>query len=145
MGEAKRRKAKLGDLYGTPEGSNRPLIVYQGGTQREFDEHILTTIKAALIKGDPVLLVGDERCYSVAAAAGLPWLHNMDDPTNPPRSYAWNPGLFVEGRGPMLQPEKVDNEAHLILGHGSTKYLQEQTNMVHFFIPGSANTEQVHS
>ena len=36
MGQAKRRKQQLGDLYGTPEGSNRPAITFRWMTADEI-------------------------------------------------------------------------------------------------------------
>lgn len=41
MGQARRRRQQLGDLYGTPEGSNRPAsalaqLLPQGGRQRNL-------------------------------------------------------------------------------------------------------------
>lgn len=54
MGQAKRRRQQLGDLYGTPEGSNRPLVVYQGFDQDELDKKAIASIANALRRGQTI-------------------------------------------------------------------------------------------
>jgi hypothetical protein len=121
MGQAKRRKAALGNAYGTPEGSNRPLIVYQGFVQTELDSKALPQIQAALAKGQHVTLVGTQAARPLAEAANLPWLHELPKGDPIPESLAWDIELAANG-GPML-PNRL-NGGLLILGAGSGQWLE---------------------
>lgn len=67
MGQAKQRKQKLGDLYGTKQGSNsKPLISFRWMTNQEIDGEI---------NGFRIRLP-DERLHYLAAeqADKLAWL-----------------------------------------------------------------------
>jgi hypothetical protein len=122
MGQAKRRKAALGDAYGAPEGSNRSLIVYEGFVQRELDLEALQQIQAALAKGQHVTLVGTQAARPLAEAAKLPWLHELPKDNPIPESLAWDIELAANG-GPMLQSNRL-NGGLLILGAGSGQWLE---------------------
>ena len=123
MGQAKRRKAALGNAYGTPEGSNRSLIVYEGFIQRELDLKALQQIQAALAKGQHVTLVGTQAARPLAEAANLPWLHELPKGDPIPESLAWDIELAANG-GPMLQSDRSDGGL-LILGAGSSQWLEQ--------------------
>ena len=63
MGQAKQRKQKLGDLYGTKQGSNaKPVISFRWMTSQEIN--------------DTGIRLGDERLHYLAAeqADNLAWL-----------------------------------------------------------------------
>jgi hypothetical protein len=122
MGQAKRRKAALGDAYGTPEGSNRSLIVYKGFVQTELDSKALSQIQAALAKGQHVTLVGTQAARPLAEAANLPWLHELPKGDPIPESLAWDIELAANG-GPMIQSNGL-NGGLLILGAGSGQWLE---------------------
>ena len=102
MGQAKQRRKKLGALYGTPEGSNRKLIAYQGFDQAELDRRALIRIQGALAQGLPVLLIGTKGARPLAQAAGLPWVHELPAGQDLPKAVAWDPQIAENG-GPMLQ------------------------------------------
>ncbi len=122
MGQAKQRRKKLGALYGTPEGSNRKLIAFQGSDQSELDLKALTRIKKALAKGLPVLLIGTEAARPLAAAAGLPWVHELPKEQDLPKAVAWDP-LIAENGGPML-PQGYFDGGLLCFGAGYGEWLQ---------------------
>ena len=124
MGQAKRRKAALGNAYGTPEGSNRSLIVYQGFVQTELDSKALPQIQAALAKGQRVTLVGTQSARPLAEAANLPWLHELPKGDPIPESLAWDIELAANG-GPMLLQSDRSDGGLLILGAGSSQWLEQ--------------------
>lgn len=70
MGQAKRRRAVLGDLYGTGEGSNAPSpLQLREMDPREIEGAGLTDLAADLITDSSVLLMavaGPEQCFVVA-------------------------------------------------------------------------------
>ena len=122
MGQAKQRRKILGPLYGTPEGSNRNTIVLQGRDQSELDRKALPRIKKALAKGLPVLLIGTEAARPLAAAAELPWVHELPKEQDLPKAVAWDP-LIAENGGPML-PEGHFDGGLVFLGAGYGEWLQ---------------------
>lgn len=122
MGQAKRRKQQLGDLYGTPEGSNRPLVVYQGFSQNELDKKAMTTIAKAQRRGQAVCLIGTKASRPLAAAAGLPWLHEITEGQELPKSFAWDPEIAENG-GPLV-PAGHFNGGVTVLGAGFGQYLE---------------------
>jgi hypothetical protein len=121
MGEAKRRRQALGSLYGTPEGSNRPLIAYKGFDQPELDRMALTRIRSALAAGQSVVLIGTEAARPLALAAGIPWLHEIPDGEPIPESVAWDP-VIAEAGGPLL-PSHHSEWALCVMGAGSTQWM----------------------
>jgi hypothetical protein len=121
MGQAKRRKQQLGALYGPPEGSNRRLIAYQSNDQAELDRKGLREIQATMAKGEPVTLIGTEAARPLAAAAGLPWLHELPQGEPVPQWLAWDPQI-AEGGGPLL-PSGHGRGGTVILGAGAAQWL----------------------
>lgn len=124
MGEAKRRKAVLGDAYGTPEGSNRPLVVCTGFNQSELDKKALQMICVAQAKGQPVTLIGTEAARALAEAAGLPWLHEIPAGEPVPESFAWDP-VAAENGGPLMQKSDSDSNRVVVLGAGTSQWLED--------------------
>ena len=122
MGQSKRRREQLGALYGTPQGSNRDLIVYQGFDQEELDQEGLKCIQAVMAKGESVILIGTEAARPLAAAAGLPWLHELPAEEPVPRSLAWDPAI-AEAGGPLLPPGH-GSSGTLVMGAGSAQWLK---------------------
>jgi len=120
MGQAKRRKQQLGDLYGTPEGSNRELIFYKGFDQPTLDQMALKHIKAAISAGQRVILMGTKAARPLAAAAGLTWLHDRSDCLEP-YSFAWDPEI-AEAGGPLI-PEYAHEGSLVIVGAGADEWL----------------------
>jgi hypothetical protein len=121
MGQAKRRKQQLGALYGTPEGSNRRLIAYQGFDQGELDQQALKRIQAAMAQGEAVTLIGTEAARPLATAAGLPWLHELPEGEPVPQSVAWDP-VIAEAGGPLLPPGHGTGGT-VVMGAGSAQWL----------------------
>jgi hypothetical protein len=121
MGQAKRRKQQLGDLYGTPEGSNRPLVVLQGFDQDELDKKAMAGITIAQSMGQAVCLIGTEASRPLAAAAGLPWLHEIAEGQELPRSFAWDPEIAENG-GPLIPSGHFDGGL-IALGAGVCQWL----------------------
>lgn len=121
MGQAQRRKQQLGDLYGTPEGSNRPLNAYQGFDQAELDQKALQQIRAALASARPIVLIGTKAACPLAAAAGLPWLHELPDGQAVPKAVAWDPEI-AEAGGPLLPPDHSAGGV-VVMGAGSSEWL----------------------
>jgi hypothetical protein len=121
MGQAKRRKQQLGGLYGTPEGSNNPFVVYQGYDQNELDKKAAASIANAQRRGQAVCLIGTEASRPLAAAAGLPWLHEIAEGQELPRSFAWDPEIAENG-GPLI-PGGHFNGGVTVLGAGFGQYL----------------------
>ena len=120
MGQARRRKQQLGDMYGTPEGSNHKFIVYKGFDQPTCDQMVLKRIKAAISAGQRVILVGTKAARPLAAAAGLSWLHERPDLFEP-YSFAWDPEIAEKG-GPLI-PAHTHEGSVLILGDGCSQWL----------------------
>lgn len=127
MGEAKRRRQQLGDLYGTPEGSNRRLIAYQGFDQTELDQKALARIRTAQAAGQRVLLMGTEAARPLAQAAGLPWLHEIPAGDPIPPSLAWDPQI-AEAGGPMPPPGQSDGGI-MVVGAGAAQWLAAVTGV----------------
>jgi hypothetical protein len=121
MGQAKQRKQQLGDLYGTPEGSNRKFVAYQGFDQQELDRKSLRRIQAAMAAGEPVTLIGTEAARPLAQAAGLPWLHELPQGEPIPQSLAWDPQIAEDG-GPLLPPGHGAGGV-AILGAGAARWM----------------------
>lgn len=121
MGQAKRRRQQLGALYGTPEGSNRPLIAYQGFDQAELDQKALVRIRTAQAAGQPVTLIGTEAARPLAEAAGLPWLHEIPAGDPIPQSLAWDPQI-AEAGGPLL-PSGHGAGGIAVLGAGASQWM----------------------
>lgn len=121
MGQAKRRKQQLGPLYGTPEGSNRRLIAYQGFEQGELDQKALKRIQAAIAAGQPVTLIGTEAARPLAAAAGLPWLHELPEGEPLPQWLAWDPQIAEAGG--QLVPAGHGHDGIVVLGPGSGRWM----------------------
>jgi hypothetical protein len=134
MGQAKRRKEALGFKYGTPEGSNRPLVAYQGFTQSQLDRKALRKIANAKSQGIPVLLIGTHKASPLAEAAGLPWIHELQEGVEVPRWAAWNPQICEEG-GPSCPSECFDG-ALLILGAGFFDYVSSALGDLMPLVPG---------
>lgn len=122
MGEAKRRKQKIGELYGTPEGSNRPLIAYIGTDQGELDQKALGQIRSGQAAGQPVTLIGTEAARPLAKAAGLPWLHEIPAGAPIPLSLAWDPRIAELG-GPML-PVNHGAGGLAVLAAGASEWIE---------------------
>jgi hypothetical protein len=120
MGQARRRKQQLGDLYGTPKGSNRELISYKGFDQPTLDQMALKRIKAAISAGQRVILMGTKAARPLAAAAGLTWLHERSDCLEP-YSFAWDPEI-AEAGGPLI-PEYAHEGSLVIVGAGADEWL----------------------
>ena len=125
MGEARRRKRQLGELYGTPEGSNRGLVAYQGFSQEDLDQKSLAKIQAAKAAGQKVVLMATSSALPLAKAAGLPWLHELGEGQPIPRAIAYNPEIAEMG-GPILDPSACKG-AVLIFGAGVMEWLQKGT------------------
>jgi len=123
MGQAKRRKQQLGDLYGTPQGSNRQLIAYEGFEQEQLDQKALTQIQAALSAGQPVVLIGTASARPLATAAGLPWLHELPTGEPVPNAVAWDPAIAEEG-GPLLPVGQFDGGL-TVFSDGFTQWLEQ--------------------
>jgi hypothetical protein len=122
MGQAKRRKQKLGALYGTPEGSNQPLILYRGFNQQDCDRKALGRIQSAMAAGIPVILMGTADARPLAAAAGLPWLHEILSGEPIPNALAWDPTI-AEAGGPLLPPGHGQGGL-FVMGAGSGEWLK---------------------
>ena len=116
MGQAKRRKQQLGHLYGTTKGSNSQTV------QSRLDQVTLKHIQAQMTEGCHVVLIGTESARPLAAAAGLPWLHELPEGDPVPKSVAWDPAI-AEAGGPLLPPHASD-DGLLILGGGCFKWLE---------------------
>lgn len=127
MGQAKRRKQQLRDLYGTPEGSNRSLLAYQGSDQTDLDQKALKSIRDALSAGQPVTLIGTAAARPLAAAAGLPWLHELPDGEAIPKAVAWDPEVADAG-GPLLPPDHSTGGV-VVLGAGTSKWLTQSAGL----------------
>ena len=127
MGQAKRRKQQLGDLYGTPKGSNRSLLAYQGFDQTDLDQKALKHIRSALSAGQPVTLIGTAAARPLAAAAGLPWLHELTDGEAIPKAVAWDPEVADAG-GPLLP---LDHSAGglVLFGAGTSEWLTRSAGL----------------
>lgn len=122
MGQAKRRKEQLGDLYGAPK-DNFSLPAYSTSKQRKLDEKGLQMIRSALKTGQPVLLVGTAASRPLAKAAGLPWLHELPLGTSIPNSLAWDLEIAEQG-GPVLPSGHTTPDTLLILGAGTAKWIK---------------------
>lgn len=120
MGQAKRRKQQLGDMYGTPEGSNHKFITYKGFDQATCDQMTLKTIKAAISAGQRVILMGTKADRPLATAAGLTWLHERPDCLEP-YSFAWDLEIAENG-GPSAPPFTHEGSL-LIVGVGVSEWL----------------------
>ena len=120
MGQARRRKQQLGGMYGTTEGSNHGLIFCKGFDQPTRDQMTLKRIKAAISAGQRVILWGTKAARPMAAAAGLTWLHDRSD-LSEPYSFAWDPEIAEKG-GP-LPPAHTYKGSVLILGAGYIEWL----------------------
>lgn len=120
MGQAKRRKQQLGNLYGTPEGSNYKLITYKGFDQATCDQMTLKTIKAAISAGQRVILMGTKADRPLATAAGLIWLHERSDCLEP-YSFAWD--LEIAEKGGPLIPSYAYEGSLVIVGAGASEWL----------------------
>jgi hypothetical protein len=120
MGQAKRRKQQLGNLYGTPEGLNHKLIAYKGFEQATCDQMTLKTIKAAISAGQRVILMGTKADRPLATAAGLTWLHERPDCLEP-YSFAWDLEIAENG-GPSVPPY-THKGSLLIVGAGASEWL----------------------
>lgn len=120
MGQARQRKQQLGDMYGTPEGSNHGLIFYKGFDQPTCDQIVLKRIKAAISAGQRVILMGTKAARPLAAAAGLTWLHERSDFLDP-HSFAWDPEIAEKG-GPLIPAHTYEGSV-LILGAGCSQWL----------------------
>ena len=123
MGQAKQRREKLGALYGTPEGSNRKLIAYQGFDQADLDRRALIRIQSALAQGLPVLLIGTKDARPMAQAAGLPWVHELPTGQDLPKAVAWDPQIADNG-GPLL-PHGHFNGGVAVFGAGSVEWMEK--------------------
>jgi hypothetical protein len=123
MGEARRRKRQLGELYGTPEGSNRGLVAYQGFSQEELDQKALARIKAAKAAGQKVVLMAASAANPLAQAAGLPWLHELGEGEPIPSAIAYSLEAAEVG-GPIIDPVACEG-AVLIIGAGVSEWLRE--------------------
>ncbi len=121
MGQAKRRRERLGPLYGTKDESNHPLVCYQGFEQSELDQRALRRIKKAKNMGRPVVLFGTKDARALAAAADLPWLHELPEGAPLPRWYAWDPEI-AEAGGPMPDPTAHPGGL-LVMGAGSGNWM----------------------
>lgn len=126
MGQAKRRRQQLGDLYGTPEGSNRP----------PFDPEALRRIEQVLADGQRLLLVGSDQAQALAAAAGLPWLHRLPEGEPLPQGVAWDLQLAMEG-GPVLTPDQSASMAGcvVVLGPGSSRAITGTDSPLRHHLP----------
>ena len=122
MGQAKRRKEQLGDLYGAPKGDSS-FPAYSTSKQRKLDEKGLQMIRSALKAGQPVLLVGTVASRPLAKAAGLPWLHELPLNTPIPKSLAWDMEIAEQG-GPVLPSGHTTPDTLLILGAGTAKWME---------------------
>lgn len=123
MGQAKRRRQQLGPLYGTPEGSNQPRVSDKGASQSDLDQQALAKIRAAQASDVPVVLIGTAAARPLAAAAGLPWLHELPSNEPIPESLAWDPAIANAG-GPFL-PDGHAPDAITVLGPGSTEMIDQ--------------------
>lgn len=121
MGQARRRRHALGALYGTPEGSNRPLIAYQGTDQADLDQKALAQIRTAQATGQPITLIGTEAARPLAEAAGQPWLHEIPAGDPIPQSIAWDPQI-AEAGGPLL-PSGQGARGIAVLGAGASQWM----------------------
>lgn len=120
MGQAKRRKQQLGDIYGTPEGSNHRLIYYKGFDQPTCDQMTLKHIKATMSVGQRVIFMGTKADRPLAAAAGLTWLHERSDCLEP-YSFAWD--LEIAEKGGPLIPSYAYEGSLAIVGAGASEWL----------------------
>jgi hypothetical protein len=120
MGQARQRREKLGALYGTPEGSNRKLIVFRGSDQPELDKKALIRIQEALAKGLPVLLIGTKAARPLATAAKLPWVHELPKGHSLPKAVAWD--LEIAENGGPIVPLGYFDGGLTILGDGCAKW-----------------------
>jgi hypothetical protein len=120
MGQAKRRKQQLGPLYGTPKNSISQLAQYM------VEQMAIKNIKAAMAKNLPVVLIGRETSRPLAAAAGLPWLHELPENDPVPQWVAWDPAI-AEAGGPLLFPP-VSDDRLLVLGFGMSEWLSRRSD-----------------
>jgi hypothetical protein len=119
MGQAKRRRERLGLLYPTVDLSDHPFVCYEGLEQSELDKEALQEIKKAKAIGRSLVLVGTKDARALAAAADLPWLHELPEGAPLPRWYAWDPEI-AEAGGPMPDPTAYPGGL-LIMGAGSSR------------------------
>jgi hypothetical protein len=119
MGQAKRRKQQLGNLYGTPEGSNHKLITYKGFDQATCDQMTLKIIKAAISVGQRVILMGTKADRPLATAAGLTWLHERPDCLEP---YSFACDLEIAENGGPLAPPHTHEGSLLIIGAEASEW-----------------------
>ena len=122
MGQSKRRKQMLGDLYWTPEARNSRLVVIKGSVQAKNDAIALVRIKEAMSTGQPVTLIGSALARPLAAAAGIQWLHEMPTGEPIPNCIAWDPELAALG-GPMLPAYR--DHGIVVLGAGSAGFIED--------------------
>lgn len=123
MGQAKRRREAIGELYGTPAGSNKPLIAFKGFTQNELDQKALERIQVARSAGQPVIVWGTRAAQSLVEAAGIAWLHELRPGEPIPREVAWDPTIAELG-GPMLPPDHCTGGV-LIIGAGLSEWMTQ--------------------
>ena len=121
MGQAKRRKQQLGDLYGTPAGSKKALLVCQGASEEERLKKALVQIRAAQAAGKPVKLIGTAAACPLAEAAGLRWLHEIPASDSIPTSFAWDP-MLAESGGPLM-PEGHAVDGVVVIGARASEWL----------------------
>jgi hypothetical protein len=122
MGQSKRRKQMLGDLYWTPEARNSRLVVIKGSVQAKNDAIALVRLKEAMSTGQPVTLIGSALARPLAAAAGIQWLHELPTGEPIPSCIAWDAELAVQG-GPMLPAGHAPSL--VVLGAGSAEFLED--------------------
>jgi hypothetical protein len=121
MGESKRRKQLLGDLYWTPEARNSRLVVIKGSVQEKNDAIALVRIKEAMSTGQPVTLIGSALARPLAAAAGIQWLHEIPIWEPVPSCIAWDPELAAQG-GPMIPAYR--DHGIVVLGAGAAEFIE---------------------
>jgi hypothetical protein len=119
MGQAKRRKQQLGPLYGTTESSISQLA------QKIVEQTAIKHIKAAMAKNLPVVLIGTEASRPLAAAAELPWLHELPEKDPVPQWVAWDP-VIAEAGGPLLPPPICDDRL-VVLGIGMSEWVSRRS------------------
>ena len=120
MGEAKRKKQQLGGAYGTPLTSKRAVSALSSKGLSAMDREVLGHIKKAASHGRRIILVGGKEACALAERAGLPWLHELADPSKAPYAVAWNP-VIAESGGPMLRPPDIEG-AFVVYGAGISKW-----------------------
>lgn len=93
--------------------------------QNVVEQMAVERIKAAIAQNLTVVLIGTETSRPLAAAAGLPWLHELPEKDPVPQWVAWDPAI-AEAGGPLLPPP-VSDDRLVILGPGMSEFVSRRS------------------